>query len=81
MPNSFVSGLMGERFQKQWKGPKISYPLILQSLQKLEGVFSIFYGEEFVGIIQIIKQEDKNLHIGKFLSTPETGAEIRCSGV
>ena len=65
------SNTLGESFQKQWMGPKISYPLIVQSLQKLEGIFSIFAGEEFVGIIQQIKLEDKNLHIGRFLIAPQ----------
>lgn len=64
------SNALGESFQKQWMGPKISYPLIVQSLQKLEGIFSIFTGEEFVGLIQKIKLEDKNLHIGRFLIAP-----------
>ena len=65
------SNALGESFQKQWMGPKISYPLIAQSLQKLEGIFSIFVGEEFVGVIQKIKLEDKNLHIGRFLIAPQ----------
>lgn len=65
------SNALGESFQKQWMGPKIFYPLIAQSLQKLEGIFSIFAGEEFVGIIQKIKLEDKNLHIGRFLIAPQ----------
>ena len=65
------SNALGESFQKQWMGPKISYPLIPQSMQKLEGIFSIFAGEEFVGIIQKIKLEDKNLHIGRFLIAPQ----------
>lgn len=64
------SNALGESFQKQWMGPKISYPLIAQSLQKLEGIFSIFAEEEFVGVIQKIKLEDKNLHIGRFLIAP-----------
>ena len=64
------SNALGESFQKQWMGPKISYPLIVQSLQNLEGIFSIFAGEEFVGVIQKIKLEDKNLHIGRFLIAP-----------
>ena len=64
------SNALGESFQKQWMGPKISYPLITQSLQKLEGIFSIFAEEEFVGVIQKIKLEDKNLHIGRFLIAP-----------
>ena len=64
------SNALGESFLKQWMGLKISYPLIVQSLQKLEGVFSIFAEEEFVGVIQKIKLEDKNLHIGRFLIAP-----------
>lgn len=64
------SNALGESFQKQWMGPKISYPLITQSLQKMEGIFSIFVGEEFVGVIQKIKLEDKNLHVGRFLIAP-----------
>ena len=64
------SNALGESFQKQWMGPKISYPLIVQSLQKMEGIFSIFAEEEFVGVIQKIKLEDKNLHIGRFLIAP-----------
>ena len=65
------SNSLGKHFQEQWMGPKISYPLIAQSLQKMEGIFSIFVGEEFVGIIQKIKLEDKNLHIGRFLIAPQ----------
>ena len=64
------SNALGESFQKQWMGPKISYPLIVQSLQKMEGIFSIFVEEEFVGVIQKIKIEDKNLHVGRFLIAP-----------
>ena len=65
------SNTLGESFQKQWMGPKISYPLNAQTLQKLEGIFSIFVGEEFVGVIQKIKLEDKNLHIGRFFINPQ----------
>ena len=65
------SNALGESFQNQWMGPKISYPLIAQSLQKMEGIFSIFAEEEFVGIIQKIKLEDKNLHIGRFFINPQ----------
>ncbi len=64
------SNALGESFQKQWMGPKISYPLIVQSLQKMEGIFSIFAEEEFIGVIQKIKLEDKNLHVGRFLIAP-----------
>ena len=65
------SNALGESFQKQWMGPKISYPLIVQSLQKLEGIFSIFDGQEFVGLIQKIRLEDRNLHIGRFFINPQ----------
>ena len=65
------SNALGESFQKQWMGPKISYSLIVQSLQKLEGIFSIFAEEEFVGVIQKIRLEDRNLHIGRFFINPQ----------
>ena len=64
------SNALGESFQKQWMGPKISYPLNVQSLQKLEGIFSIFAEEEFVGVIQKIRLEDRNLHIGRIFINP-----------
>ena len=65
------SNALGESFQKQWMGPKISYPLTIQVLQDLEGIFSIFDGQEFVGLIQKIRLEDRNLHIGRFLINPQ----------
>ena len=65
------SNALGESFQKQWMGLKISYPLIVQSLQKLEGIISIFAEEEFVGVIQKIRLEDRNLHIGRFFINPQ----------
>ena len=65
------SNALGESFQKQWMGPKISYPLIVQSLQKQEGIFSIFDGQEFVGLIQKIRLADSNLHIGRFFINPQ----------
>ena len=65
------SNSLGKAFQEQWMGPKIHFPLTIQVLQDLEGVFSIFDGSEFVGIIQKIKQEDKNLHIGRFFINPQ----------
>ena len=49
----------------------IPFPLTLQTLQDLEGVFSIFDGHEFVGLIQKIRLEDRNLHIGRFFINPQ----------
>lgn len=65
------SNSLGKSFQEQWMGPKIPFPLTLQALQDLEGVFSIFEGQEFVGLIQKIRQEDRNLHIGRFFINPQ----------
>ena len=65
------SNSLGKSFQEQWMGPKIPFPLTLQVLQDLEGIFSIFEGQEFVGVIQKIRQEDSNLHIGRFFINPQ----------
>ena len=61
----------GEEFQKQWMGLKVSYPLNLNKIQKLENIFSIFHEEEFLGIIQIIKIEVNNVHLGRFILNPQ----------
>ena len=65
------SNSLGKAFQEQWMGPKIPFPLTLQVLQDLEGIFSIFDGQEFVGLIQKIRLEDRNLHIGRFFINPQ----------
>ena len=65
------SNSLGKSFQEQWMGPKIPFPLTLQVLQELEGIFSIFEGQEFVGVIQKIRQEDSNFHIGRFFINPQ----------
>ena len=65
------SNSLGKVFQEQWMGTMIPFPLTLQTLQYLEGIFSIFDGHEFVGLIQKIRQEDSNLHIGRFFINPQ----------
>ena len=65
------SNSLGKSFQEQWMGPMIPFPLTIQVLQDLEGIFSIFDGPEFVGLIQKIRLEDRNLHIGRFFITPK----------
>jgi len=65
------SNSLGKVFQEQWMGPMISFPLTIQVLQDLEGICSIFEGQEFVGLIQKIRQEDRNLHIGRFFINPQ----------
>ena len=65
------SNSLGKVFQEQWMGTKISFPLTIQVLQDLEGIFSIFDGREFVGLIQKIRLENSNLHIGRFFINPQ----------
>lgn len=65
------SNSLGKVFQEQWMGTMIPFPLTIQVLQNLEGIFSIFEGQEFVGLIQKIRLEDRNLHIGRFLINPQ----------
>lgn len=65
------SNFLGKSFQEQWMGTMIPFPLTIQVLQDLEGIFSIFEGQEFVGLIQKIRQEDRNFHIGRFFINPQ----------
>ena len=65
------SNSLGKSFQEQWMGTMIPFPLTIQVLQDLEGIFSIFEGQEFVGLIQKIRLEDMNLHIGRFFINPQ----------
>ena len=65
------SNSLGKVFQEQWMGTMIPFPLTIQALQDLEGIFSIFDGQEFVGLIQKIRQENSNLHIGRFFINPQ----------
>ena len=65
------SNSLGKSFQEQWVGIMIPFPLTIQALQELEGIFSIFDGQEFVGLIQKIRLEDRNLHIGRFFINPQ----------
>jgi len=65
------SNSLEKPFQEQWMGPMIPFPLTIQVLQDLEGIFSIFDGQEFVGLIQKIRLEDRNLHIGRFFINPQ----------
>ena len=65
------SNSLGKSFQEQWMGTMIPFSLTIQALQDLEGIFSIFEGQEFVGLIQKIRLEASNLHIGRFFINPQ----------
>ena len=64
------SNSLGKSFQEQWMGTMIPFPLTIQVLQDLEGIFSIFDGPDFIGLIQKIRLEARNLHIGRFFINP-----------
>lgn len=61
----------GETFQEQWMGLRISYPLTYDKIKEMENVFSIFNEDEFLGIIQQIRIEKDNIHIGRFIINPK----------
>ena len=60
-----------EAFQEQWMGLKISYPLTYDKIREMENVFSIFDEDEFLGMIQQIRIEKDNIHIGRFMINPK----------
>ena len=64
------SNEQGKEFQEQWMGPKISYPLNYGKIKELENVFSIFTQGEFIGMIQEVRIDKDNIHIGRFVIDP-----------
>lgn len=58
-------------------GPKISYPLNYEEIKNLENVFSIFDEEKFIGMIQEVRIDKDNVHIGRFVLDPrKTGSGL-----
>ena len=75
------SNSLGKSFQEQWMGTMIPFPLTIQVLQDLEGIFSIFEGQEFCGAYpenQARRQESSYREI--FYQPPETGTRLRWAG-
>ena len=71
------SNEQGKEFQEQWMGPKISYPLDYGKIQELENVFSIFNHREFIRMIQEVRIDKDNIHIGRFIIEPrKTGLDF-----
>ena len=69
------SNEQGKEFQEQWMGAKISYPLNYEKIKELENVFSIFNKGEFIGMIQEVRIDKDNIHIGRFVIDPrKTGS-------
>ena len=65
------SNELGSVFQEQWMGTQVSYPLTYEKIEKLENKFSIFNEEEFIGMIQEVRIEEDNIHIGRFVLNPQ----------
>ena len=61
----------GKDFLEQWAGKKLDFPLTESQIDDLKDIYSIFCENEFVGIIQKIRKEHDNIHIGRFLINPE----------
>ena len=61
----------GKGFLEQWAGKSLDFPLTESQIDDLKDIYSIFCKNEFVGIIQKIRKEMNNIHIGRFLINPE----------
>ena len=61
----------GKDFLEQWAGKSLDFPLTESQIHDLKDIYSIFCENEFVGIIQKIRKELDNIHIGRFLINPE----------
>ena len=61
----------GRNFLEQWAGKSLDFPLTESQIDDLKNIYSIFCENEFVGIIQKIRKERDNIHIGRFLINPE----------
>ena len=67
----------GRNFLEQWTGKSLNFPLTESQIDDLKDIYSIFCENEFVGIIQKIRKEMDNVHIGRFLINSElTGRGI-----
>ena len=60
----------GADFLQQWAGDTLQYPLTMEQLDTLSHCFRIEEDGHFVGMIQKIRAEGNNIHIGRFLINP-----------
>ena len=61
----------GKDFLEQWAGASLDFPLTESQIDDLKDIYSIFCKNEFIGVIQKIRKERDNIHIGRFLINPE----------
>ena len=60
----------GADFLQQWAGDALLYPLTIEALNALPHCFRIEAEGSFIGMIQQIRVEGSNVHIGRFLINP-----------
>ena len=72
----------GADFLQQWAGDTLQYPLTMEQLDALSHCFRIEEDGHFVGMIQKIRAEGDNIHIGRFLINPSlTGKGLGTSAM
>ena len=72
----------GADFLQQWAGDALSYPLTIEALNALSHCFRIEVEGSFIGMIQQIRVEGSNVHIGRFLINPSlTGKGLGTSAM
>ena len=60
----------GADFLQQWAGDALPYPITIEALNALPHCFRIEAGGNFIGMIQKIRVEGNNVHIGRFIINP-----------
>jgi len=72
----------GADFLQQWAGDALPYPLTIEALNALPHCFRIEVEGSFIGMIQQIRVEGSNVHIGRFLINPSlTGKGLGTSAM
>ena len=72
----------GADFLQQWAGDALQYPLTMEELNALSHCFRIEAEGSFIGMIQQIRVEGSNVHIGRFLINPSlTGKGLGTSAM
>ena len=72
----------GADFLQQWAGDALQYPLTMEQLDALSHCFRIEAEGSFIGMIQQIRVEGSNVHIGRFLINPSlTGKGLGTSAM
>ena len=72
----------GADFLQQWAGDALPYPLTIEALNTLSHCFRIEAEGSFIVMIQQIRVEESNVHIGRFLINPSlTGKGLGTSAM